>query len=381
MVEQQPGTEALTAYEQQIEVALEHVESAWLAIATNLRAIHDAGLYKDQYGTWARYCQERWGRQRRWAYQLLEAARVAENVRDRAHDVPPPTAEWQIRPLAGLPPDEQAAVWREAVERYEEPTGLEVEEIVAERQERAMITADADLGAYWDEDEEVDLAAVRANPEGFVQATSNLANAYGEETAEKLLAATSRALASVAQTQEPTLAPHQLIHSSKSNEWYTPALYIEAARELMGAIDLDPASCQDANDTVRAHRYFTREEDGLVQEWCGQNRMAVSVWLNPPYGRTAGESNAALWITKLLAEYEAGHVTEAVLLVNAVTERAWFQPLLDFPICFTNHRIRFQGANPDDDQPTHGNAFVYLGTDPDRFKRLFSQFGTIVRKV
>lgn len=47
-------------------------------------------------------------------------------------------------------------------------------------------------------------------------------------------------------------ANHQLLNSSQSNEWFTPARYVEAAREVLGSIDLDPASCEAGNRIVQA---------------------------------------------------------------------------------------------------------------------------------
>src|SRR5262249_14971473 len=46
------------------------------------------------------------------------------------------------------------------------------------------------------------------------------------------------------------------------SEWYTPPEYVEAARDVLGGIDLDPASNHLAQATVRATRYFTKQDDG-----------------------------------------------------------------------------------------------------------------------
>lgn len=55
--------------------------------------------------------------------------------------------------------------------------------------------------------------------------------------------------------------------TSNSPEWYTPSSIIEAARSCMGSIDLDPASCEEANERVKAKYYFTKEDDGLNRPW------------------------------------------------------------------------------------------------------------------
>lgn len=163
----------------------------------------------------------------------------------------------------------------------------------------------------------------------------------------------------------------QPILQSMSVEWFTPAAYVEAAREVLGRIDLDPASCEAANRTVQARAYFSAEDDGLAQDWHGR------VFCNPPYSGEAGKFAA-----KLIGEYQAGRVSAGILLVNAqATPNQWFAPLWDWPICFTDHRVAFlPGNGQPTSHPTFGACFVYVGPDPARFAEVFSRFGAVVRR-
>ena len=164
---------------------------------------------------------------------------------------------------------------------------------------------------------------------------------------------------------------HQHITSSESVEWYTPALYVDAAREVMGRIDLDPASNDEANEIVKAGTYYTEEMDGLSQEWFG------NVWLNPPYG-----SACRAFIERTITLKIEGRIDQAVILVNANSnDTGWFRPLWDHLLCFTYGRVNFYGPNGQESGPTHGSCFVYLGDRSEEFKRVFSKIGAVVKRA
>lgn len=159
--------------------------------------------------------------------------------------------------------------------------------------------------------------------------------------------------------------------SSESDEWYTPKEYIAAARKVIGEIDLDPASCKEANKVVKAEKIFTIEDDGLSKPWKGR------IWLNPPYGKSGPK-----FVAKLVQEFEHGSVSEALLLVNShCTDAKWFRPLGNYLLCFTNHRTQFW--TPDKEEvggSTHGSVIVYFGKNESTFFEHFSEFGMVLHK-
>ncbi len=199
-------------------------------------------------------------------------------------------------------------------------------------------------------------------------------------------------------------------HTMDSPEWYSPSDYVEAAREVMGGIDLDPASHEEANRTVKAARFFTAQDDGLTRPWKGR------IWLNPP-----GGSVREFWL-KLMAEHETGQVEQAIWLGYSIEQLQTLQddptPLLyldrpaysplDFTLCVPRRRIAFveneakriaRLAKVDEDNvfraatgkplrdrnenagsPSHANFVAYVGPAPGaaRFMRAFSKFGKVV---
>lgn len=154
----------------------------------------------------------------------------------------------------------------------------------------------------------------------------------------------------------------------------------------MGGIDLDPASHEEANQTVRAARYFTTEDDGLRQIWKGR------VFLNPPGGLVPD-----FWLALMLA-WRDKNISEAVWIGYSLEQLQTLQACrvtpLDFPICVTSKRIAFveneakkaqriakllaAGKQPNlKSSPSHSNYISYIGPNADRFEAVFSRFGKV----
>jgi ParB family chromosome partitioning protein len=158
--------------------------------------------------------------------------------------------------------------------------------------------------------------------------------------------------------------------NSGENEWYTPAAYLEAARAVLGDIDLDPASTAVANEVVKASVFYDAAKDGLAYEWYGR------VWLNPPYAQPL----CARFCGHLLKELEAERVRAACVLVNNATETEWFQALGRgaTAVCFPNGRVRFWHPDRAEGAPLQGQALLYFGEEEGAFREQFGRFGLVL---
>jgi len=166
--------------------------------------------------------------------------------------------------------------------------------------------------------------------------------------------------------------PHR-IRGTGATEWFTPPLFIAAARSVLGEIDLDPATHPKAQKRVKATRFYTKAEDGLRQEWRGR------VWLNPPYGRV----DVALFVEKLLDHYQRQEVTAAILLTHNYTDTKWFHAAVavSAAVCFTRGRIYFEDNEGGTCKPTQGQAFFYFGAETAVFAERFRDIGFLMRPV
>jgi hypothetical protein len=117
------------------------------------------------------------------------------------------------------------------------------------------------------------------------------------------------------------------------DEWYTPAQYVDAVSVVLGAIDFNPASSDQAQKIVQARTYYTAKEDDLKQVWPG------TVFLNPPFGRGLIDR----YVKEMLVHFEIGEVPNAVVLLNNSTEMAGWQSLSQARtvICLVNGRTGF----------------------------------------
>lgn len=90
----------------------------------------------------------------------------------------------------------------------------------------------------------------------------------------------------------------EVMFSSKTDQWATPQDFFDELNEEFH-FTLDP--CADEFNHKCA-RYFTKEQDGLVQDWSGE-----TVFCNPPYGREIGK-----WVKKAFDSVTHTHLSSCL---------------------------------------------------------------------
>lgn len=166
----------------------------------------------------------------------------------------------------------------------------------------------------------------------------------------------------------------QIPETVQSDQWHTPEWLIKIAREILGNIDLDPASNPVAQQTIQATRYFTALDNGLDRVWSG------NVWLNPPYSKESGGTMP--WVVKLL---DSPRVMSCLLLTNASTSTKWWQLAASQSnrICFFNKRISFTDPGGNVGKGNRYDQTLFLFTKSSRdcltFDRLLANHGHVTR--
>lgn len=149
---------------------------------------------------------------------------------------------------------------------------------------------------------------------------------------------------------------------SATVEWYTPPYIIEA---LGDDFDLDP--CAPKKDWYTAKKCFTKEDDGLVQDWKG------FVFLNPPYS----QPELKLFVKKI-SEYGNG----IALIYSKVGNTMFHEFVWDkaTSIYFLRKRIKFIDINGEEGRSSNANnCFVAYGDKADNILKNLSLSGKYIK--
>lgn len=312
------------------------------ARAELLRLYEGRGWAALGYASWRECVVSEFEQSQSALYYQLQAAQIEQRISNTLENVPIPLR--QLLPLSNLTPIEQPAAWQRAHEIAEESG----ERFTARHVEAAV----------------EEMAPHRV----FVAPTPENADLIGDGEDDAWDAPMEPA-------QVADLPPARInagLFTSATPEWYTPRHIIDRVlRVFHDQIDLDPCSNSDDPDlaNVPAAHHWTQHTDGLAQSWEVENYTRV--YMNPPYG-----DEVAAWVDRLVQAYEGEEIGEAIALLPARTDTNWFQPLKDHVLCFVKGRLRFSGAENSAPFPS---VVVYMGSDVERFKAVFSDIGFCVR--
>lgn len=121
---------------------------------------------------------------------------------------------------------------------------------------------------------------------------------------------------------------------SARQDWETPdSVFVPLDKEFGFTLDV----CASVGN-ARCERFFTVDEDGLVQRWGG------ICWMNPPFWELGK------WVKKAYEESRCGSVVVA-LLPSRTNTNWWHDYVMKGEVRFIRGRPKFKGAEHGLPQP------------------------------
>lgn len=163
-----------------------------------------------------------------------------------------------------------------------------------------------------------------------------------------------------------------------------PDSYIQAVRQTLGIIDLDPCSSRTAQNSIDAQGWYKAEDAAaaLAEPWSGR------VFLHPHPNSTIARHQ----LQKLIRDYLADRVSAAVILAG---KSDWLRQeplLLSFPFTLHYRRLPHWKLNPTSGElerinPSFNSVSIYLPAkagghfDEDHLARFIEAFSSLGRII
>ncbi len=190
--------------------------------------------------------------------------------------------------------------------------------------------------------------------------------------------------------------PQNLHKDSGDVERYTQNFIINAVRDFYGGvIDLDPATCAEANKSIKARWILTKEDNALDVPWQPHSEKFIRAWLNHPFGQPEKpcKSNCIKKKCKkrgyCVYEYQTGNIDWAKKIIEqtykkldeielcnitfASTSSDWWQLLRTYcsAVCYPKRRDCYKKKITDKSVPPKDSSIFYYGNRVSEFKYFF----------
>lgn len=173
--------------------------------------------------------------------------------------------------------------------------------------------------------------------------------------------------------------------NSASDSWLTPDWLIARIESSLGGIDGDPAA--EPEKGVPARWHHTADGDGLAQaSWANPDGTPSRILLNPPYN--ADGRGPGAWTRRAVAEWEAGSVEKAILVLPFRPGAHWLRDLGAFPRVELTGRVAFEPGvgNParpqweagKRDKAQFASILIGIGMDAAALDEHFADVGVVM---